>query len=72
MKRLMFCATAVFVVVLSGCASDGGSRYAQHKKFVVDEEYVAAVNYLSRQKGVRVTWVNPPVKLAKATDGIEK
>jgi hypothetical protein len=57
---------------LSGCASDGGSRYAHKKKFVVDDEYVAAVNYVSRQSGVRVTWVNPPVKLAEEADDIEK
>jgi hypothetical protein len=62
MKRSMSCAAAVFLVLLlAACASTRPSRIA-HEKIVVDQEYVQAVNYSSRQSGVRVTWVNPPTK----------
>ena len=50
------------LLLLSGCASSGDTRYATVQKFVVDQQYVDAVNYASRQAGVRVTWVNPPTK----------
>ncbi|HPG94974.1 MAG TPA: hypothetical protein PLR28_10510 [Dokdonella sp.] len=63
MKRIMFCAAAV-LMVLPGCASNGNSRYAAEKKFVVDQDYVDAVNEASRRNGVRVTWVNPPTRRA--------
>jgi ABC-type oligopeptide transport system substrate-binding subunit len=62
MKRQFFSAVAVVLMVLPGCASNSGSRYASEKKYVVDQAYVNAVNYASRQSGVRVTWVNPPTK----------
>jgi hypothetical protein len=60
MKRLLFCAAAVCLMVLPGCASTGESRYTNDAKFVVDQDYVNAVNSASRRMGVRVTWVNPP------------
>jgi len=60
MKRLLFCAAAVCLLVLPGCASTGESRFSNDAKFVVDQEYVDAVNSASRKMGVRVTWVNPP------------
>jgi uncharacterized protein YcfL len=62
MKRQFFSAVAVVLLVLPGCASNSGSRFAKEEKFVVDQAYVDAVNYASRQSGVRVTWVNPPTK----------
>ncbi|SFM96202.1 hypothetical protein [Dokdonella immobilis] len=71
MKRLMVPATAVFILVLAGCASNGGSRFVKEEKFVVDTEYVDAVNHVSRQTGVRVTWVNPPTKRVPADSGID-
>jgi hypothetical protein len=55
-------AAAMLVLVLAGCASDGNGRYAKKEVFVVDQAYVDAVNHVSRQTGVRVTWVNPPTK----------
>ena len=71
MKRLKNCAAAVFLVVLCGCASSGNSRYAD-EKFVVDQEYVQAVNHMSRQSGVRVTWINPPTKRVAVDSDIER
>jgi len=62
MKRVMFCAAAVLMLVLPGCASNGNSRFAAESKFVVDQDYVDAVNQTSRQLGVKVTWVNPPTR----------
>ncbi len=71
MNRLIPCMTALFLVVLCGCASNG-SRYANEDKFVIDQEYVNAVNYASRQNGVRVTWVNPPTRRVPVDEGIER
>ncbi len=55
-------AGSVVLLLLSGCASNGSSRYTTEQKFVVDQYYVDAVNHASRQAGVHVTWVNPPTK----------
>jgi hypothetical protein len=62
MKRQFYSAVAVVLLVLPACASNSGSRYAKEEKFVVDQAYVDAVNKVSRQTGVRVTWVNPPTR----------
>jgi hypothetical protein len=72
MKRLMVPAAAVLVLVLAGCASNGGSRFAKEEKFVVDQAYVDAVNHVSRQTGVRVTWINPPTKRVPVDSGIDE
>lgn len=69
MKRLLFCAAAICLVVLPGCASTGESRFSNDSKYVVDQDYVDAVNYASRQKGVRVTWVNPPMVRVEKESG---
>lgn len=72
MIRPIPCAAAFFLVVLGGCASNGSSRFANNEnKFEIDQEYVNAVNTLSRQNGVRVTWVNPPTKRAGAKEDID-
>ena len=71
MKRLMVPAAAVFILVLAGCASNGSSRFAKEEKFVVDQEYVDAVNHVSRQTGVRVTWINPPTRRVPDDSGID-
>lgn len=71
MIRLISCAAALSLVVLCGCASSGSSRYAKEYKYVVDQEYVNAVDYASRQNGVRVTWVNPPTKRVPVKDDID-
>jgi hypothetical protein len=72
MKRSMSCAAAVFLVVmLAGCASTRTSRIAD-EKIVVDQEYVQAVNYASRQSGVRVTWINPPTKRVPVDSDINR
>ncbi len=55
-------AVSAALLLLSGCANSGSSRYVKEHKFVVDQEYVNAVDHASRQAGVRVTWVNPPTK----------
>ena len=49
MKRLLFCAAAVCLMVLPGCASTGESRYTNDAKFVVDQDYVNAVKYVSHK-----------------------
>jgi len=71
MKHLKNCAAVVFLVVLCGCASGGGNRYAS-EQIVVDHEYVQAVNDVSRKSGVRVTWVNPPTKRVPADSEIDR
>ena len=71
MTRVMVPAAAVLILVLAGCASNGSSRFAKEEKFVVDQAYVDAVNQVSRQTGVRVTWVNPPTKRVPADTGID-
>ncbi len=53
-------------VVLTGCASSSmvKTETPQHapQKISLDKDYVGAVNTLARQRGVRVTWVNPPTR----------
>ena len=60
---------SVALLLLSGCASDGNTRYANEQKFVVDQAYVSAVNRASRRSGVQVTWVNPPAVRAPVDGG---
>lgn len=61
-KTFVFGAISTGLVLLSGCASNGSSRYANQQRFVVDQAYVDAVDHASRRAGVQVTWVNPPTK----------
>ncbi|MEP6882682.1 MAG: hypothetical protein ABI866_11860 [Dokdonella sp.] len=56
----------IALLLVSACANSGNTRYATEQKFVVDQQYVDAVNHASRQAGVRVTWVNPPTKRVPA------
>ena len=67
MKQTFVLGTVLIVLLLlSGCANSGYTRYATKQKIVVDQQYVDAVNHASRQAGVRVTWVNPPTKRVQA------
>ncbi len=61
-QTFVFGAISVGLVLLSGCASNGSSRYANQQRFVVDQAYVDAVDQASRRASVQVTWVNPPTK----------
>lgn len=70
MKRfLVFGAVATSVLFLSACASSN-SRFAKEEVFEIDHEYVAAVSHAGRQQGVRITWVNPPVKRVESKSDI--
>ena len=71
-KTVMTVALACGVVALSGCAgmkSKDSSAMApsasDDSSDAVDHAYVARVNYVARENGVTVVWVNPPDK-AKA------
>ena len=60
-SSFVFGATSAALLLLSACASNS-SRYSLERRFDVDQQYVDAVNHASRLAGVRVTWVNPPIK----------
>jgi hypothetical protein len=54
----------VLVGVLSACGTLAGSN----DRIVQDGDYIAQVNYAAQQRGVQVTWVNPPTKREKKDD----
>ena len=70
MKGLMrWVVPVVCATGLAACATTGnGSSYAAanagstQQKFVTDSTYVAKVEKMASRSGVRVNWVNPPVK----------
>lgn len=71
MKTSMLGCSGLVLLLLAGCASSGGNRYASEEKFVVDKAYVAAVERTARDRGVRVQWVNPPTKRVAAVSSNE-
>ncbi len=71
MQRLFFCAIALLVLGVSGCASSGSNaRSVRTDRPEIDYQQVAAVNELSLRRGVNVTWVNPPLKRVPASSGL--
>jgi hypothetical protein len=65
------CTLAAIVVGLAGCAST--SEYASiapstDSSFVTDTKYIATVEELAKHRGIRVKWVNPPVKRVARND----
>lgn len=71
-QTLVLGAISALLLLLSGCASSRDTRFANERKFVIDQEYVDAVDYASRQAGVRVTWVNPPTKRVPVDGDIKR
>lgn len=65
---LRFAAAGVAVAGLAACAGTHSLARADAKpearpattQVVGDAEYVAAVEYIARRRGVEVHWVNPP------------
>ena len=71
MQRLFFCAIALLVLGVSGCASSGSNaRSVRTDRPEIDYQQVAAVNELSLRRGVDVTWINPPVKRVPVKSGL--
>lgn len=71
MQRLFFCAIALLVLGVSGCASSSSNaRSVRTDRPEVDYDQVAIVNELSLRRGVNVTWVNPPLKRVPASSGL--
>lgn len=66
---------ALLLIVLTGCASNGGSStYSAQKSLqpanhMVDTEKVALIERAARQRGVEVHWVNMPRKVVKDESG---
>ncbi|QDW66052.1 hypothetical protein [Luteimonas granuli] len=60
--------SAIPAMVLAGCASSGGMASAAPQPYQAPDEvttdtaYVAAVEHVARRRGVRVHWLNPPLK----------
>ncbi|NDK39929.1 hypothetical protein DT603_13880 [Pseudoxanthomonas gei] len=55
------------MLLLSGCASTQGAAYGDapkplHETLVQDDQYVALVEQIAKQRGTRVVWVNTPRK----------
>ncbi len=66
MKAAICTFMVMLPVVLAGCASSSmvKTEAPQHapQKITLDKDYVGAVNMVARQRGVRVTWINPPTR----------
>lgn len=60
--RFRFIVLPLSVLALTACASmdERSSVAPRHSGYVQDSEYVAAVEYVAKQRGVDVVWVNPP------------
>lgn len=64
--------SAIPAMVLAGCASSGGMASAAPQPYQAPDEvttdtaYVAAVEHVARRRGVRVHWLNPPLKRVAA------
>lgn len=69
-QTLVLGATTLALLMLSACASSGGSRYGAEQRIVVDQAYVDAVDHASRRAGVRVMWINPPTKRVPVDDDV--
>jgi len=62
---LSFALVSSSLLLLAACASTGTAYEkapAQHETVVTDNTYVATVEYIAKQRGTRVMWVNPPKK----------
>ena len=62
---LSFAVVSLTLLLLTACASTGTAYEKapmQHKSVVTDNTYVATVEYIAKQRGTRVMWVNPPKK----------
>lgn len=66
MKRHIRVVVAVFLMVLSGCASDGGTHFANNTRIVVDQQSVNQVNLGSQNAFAEIVWVNRPTKRVPA------
>ena len=59
-------------VLLAACASTGEkTSYAPQPqgaypetRIATDDAYMARVEFLARRRGIHLTWVNPPTKIA--------
>jgi len=59
------------LLLLAGCASTQHAAYGDSPRhtednIVQDGQYVALVEHIAKQRGVRVVWVNPPRKRVQA------
>ena len=62
----MLVAVAVLVAG-TACGGSGSSRLTERGNTMQDDQqYIAAVERLARQRGTGIVWVNPPDKRAKA------
>ena len=65
-------AAASMVMLMPACASTQKTTYhdapIRSDTTVVDEQYVAAVERMARQRGTQVTWVNAPKKRVALAD----
>ncbi|MET0808240.1 MAG: hypothetical protein ABWX93_05715 [Pseudoxanthomonas sp.] len=68
MKSLLISLSFVApLLLLSGCASTQGMTYGDapqhpHESIVEDDQYVAFVEHIAKQRGTSVVWLNPPNK----------
>lgn len=62
---LSFAVVSSTLLLLTACASTGTAYEKapmQHESVVTDNTYVSVVEHIAKQRGTRVTWVNPPKK----------
>lgn len=72
MNRFSKIAAASMVMLLPACASTQKTTYndapMRSDAIGVDQQYVAAVERVARQRGTQVTWVNMPRKRTTLAD----
>ena len=70
--KLRMALLSVSAVLLTACASTGEktsyvpqvrSAYPE-SQIAADDAYMARVEFLARRRGINLTWVNPPRKVA--------
>jgi hypothetical protein len=69
--RFRFIVLSLLVAALGACASmdeTAGIGPQGDVRIVQNGEYVAAVEHMAKQRGVRVMWVNPPDKRVEQPD----
>lgn len=67
---------SVAALTLAACATTGEStsykpapaNSGSETRIVKDDAYMAKVEHLARQRGIHVTWVNPPTRIGAPND----
>lgn len=74
--KLGMAVLSVAALALAACATTGEStsytpapaNSVPQTRIIKDDLYMARVEHLARQRGIHVTWVNPPTRIGAPND----